>query len=177
MTEAIDNSIKGKNQRRTARGNYTRWLANRFGFIDLMSTKELEDKVSLSKIYVPLRLSQTDIDENDDSLTKIDQQDEQHLGDDARKVIVEQDFIAVSGRPGSGKTTLTQALIGQICNENGSDFADELAKKQLGEKLTPIPVPLILRDYQGQLANMNSFEEIGKTRSCLKNKICISPCP
>ena len=92
MSNDIDNSILGKNQRRTARGNYTRWLARRFGFIDLMSTKEGEDKVALSKIYVPIHLGRDDVDENDIE----DKEDEQKLGDDARDVIVEHDFVAVS---------------------------------------------------------------------------------
>lgn len=53
-------SIAEKNARVAARGEYFRWLAKRFGDLDLLLTMQGEDRVSLRKIYVPLRIDTED---------------------------------------------------------------------------------------------------------------------
>ncbi|MCI5126680.1 MAG: hypothetical protein D3925_19925, partial [Candidatus Electrothrix sp. AR5] len=138
----------------TARGNYTRWLLKRFGNLDMMSVKEGEEKVHLRNIYIPLRIDKED--RADESMGKIDEVEKEELpGSDARDIIAEQPFVAISGRPGSGKTTLAQALIVELCSDKVSPFRTKLVGKK-----GILPVPLILRDYQDELEDINSLDEL-----------------
>ena len=152
MTEL--QSIAEKNRRATARGNYTRWLLKRFGSLDMMSVKEGEEKVHLRNIYIPLRIDKED--RADESMGEIDEVEKEELpGSDAREVIAEHRFVAISGRPGSGKTTLVQALIEELCSDKVSSFRTRL----VGRKGI-LPVPLILRDYQDELETIRNLDEL-----------------
>ncbi|MFT4924911.1 MAG: hypothetical protein ACI8WB_001001 [Phenylobacterium sp.] len=166
----IDNSNLAKNNRISARGDYTRWLAQRFGSINLMTTQEGQDRVSLSKIYVPIRLDKKDREEQ--SIGSPDKVDEEtSLGEDARDIIASERITVISGRPGSGKTTLTQALIYELCYQKNSEFRTKLIgdmfeqNEELGFKKSQsvLPVPLILRNYQQELMQVESFDELLNT--------------
>ena len=64
-------------------------------------------------LYVPVRVDTED--RADESLGGPEQaQNEQLPGQDALELITDSRFVAISGRPGSGKTTLVQALIGEL---------------------------------------------------------------
>jgi len=146
--------IAEKNARAGARGVYIRWLAERFGTLDLMLTQRGEDRVSLRRIYVPLRVDTED--RADESLGGPEQaQKEQLPGQDALELIADSRFVAISGRPGSGKTTLVQALIGELTREGPSPVRDKLA----GERGI-LPVPLILRDYQDRLDDVRGLDDL-----------------
>jgi len=146
--------IAEKNARAGARGVYIRWLAERFGTLDLMLTQRGEDRVSLRRIYVPLRVDTED--RADESLGGPEQaQKEQLPGQDALELIADSRFVAISGRPGSGKTTLVQALIGELTREGPSPVRDKLA----GERGI-LPVPLILRDYQDRLDAVRGLDDL-----------------
>ena len=164
----IDHSNKAKNARVTARGDYTRWLAKRFGSIDLMMTKEGENRVSLSKIYIPTRLDTEDPDEKSIG-TPDEVAEEQKLGWEAKEIIAEQPLTVISGRPGSGKSTLTQALIYELCNSNSkSHFQRDLIQSiqstnkelDLHRADKVLPIPLILRSFQKELADINTFDDL-----------------
>nr|VFK52300.1 MAG: hypothetical protein BECKTUN1418F_GA0071002_10077 [Candidatus Kentron sp. TUN]VFK52724.1 MAG: hypothetical protein BECKTUN1418E_GA0071001_10097 [Candidatus Kentron sp. TUN] len=146
MTEL--RSILERNNRASARGFYVRWLAQRFGKIDFLQTKEGEDKIYLSNIYIPVRLGETDRRDED-------MEDTQIRDPDAREVIAENTFVAISGRPGSGKTTLVHALIYQLCSGSETPF-----RRQLVGNTGILPVPLILRDYQDQLPSLRHFDDL-----------------
>ncbi len=147
-------SLAEQNARVSARGNYIRWLAKRFGDLDLLLTREGEDRVSLHKIYVPLRLDTQDrADEAMGDAKGL--KDEKPPGQDAREIIAEQPFVAISGRPGSGKTTLVQAIIGELASDRPSEF-----RRRLVGRKGLLPVPLILRDYQEELPQVRTLDEL-----------------
>jgi len=146
--------IAEKNARAGARGVYIRWLAERFGTLDLMLTQRGEDRVSLRRIYVPVRVDTED--RADESLGGPEKALEEQLpGQDALELIADSRFVAISGRPGSGKTTLVQALIGELTREGPSPVRDKLA----GERGI-LPVPLILRDYQDGLDGVRGLDDL-----------------
>nr|VFK66333.1 MAG: hypothetical protein BECKUNK1418G_GA0071005_10884 [Candidatus Kentron sp. UNK]VFK71969.1 MAG: hypothetical protein BECKUNK1418H_GA0071006_10894 [Candidatus Kentron sp. UNK] len=134
--------------RASARGFYTRWLARRFGKIDFLQTKEGEEKIHLGNIYVPARLDTKDRRDED-------REDAETPGRDAREVIAEHPFVAISGRPGSGKTTLVHALIGELCSGPETPF-----RRRLVGSTGIVPAPLILRDYQDELPHIETFPEL-----------------
>jgi len=146
--------IAEKNARAGARGVYIRWLAERFGTLDLMLTHRGEDRVSLRRIYIPVRVDTQD--RADESMGGPEKAlDEQLPGQDALELIADSRFVAISGRPGSGKTTLVQALIGELTREGPSRVRDKLA----GERGI-LPVPLILRDYQDRLDDVRKLDDL-----------------
>ncbi len=148
--------IAEKNARAGERGVYIRWLAERFGTLDLMLTQRGEDRVSLRRIYVPVRVDTED--RADESLGGPEQaQKEQLPGQDALELIADSRFVAISGRPGSGKTTLVQALIGELTRDGPS-----LVREKLVGERGILPVPLILRDYQDRLDDVDGLDDILK---------------
>lgn len=147
-------SIAEKNARVSARGEYMRWLAKRFGDLDLLLTLQGEDRVSLRKVYVPLRLDTQD--RSDESMGGPDGVEKEiPPGRDALELIAEQPFIAISGRPGSGKTTLIQAIISELTGDRQSEFR----RKVVGERGI-LPIPLILRDYQDELGQVETLDDL-----------------
>jgi hypothetical protein len=147
-------NIAERNARASARGEYMRWLAKRFGDIDLLLTLQGEDRVSLRKIYVPLRLDTED--RSDESMGgPADIAKEQLPGRDALDLIAEQPFVAISGRPGSGKTTLVQAIIGELTSDRPSEFRVKLVGNR-----GILPIPLILRDYLDELPGVETLDDL-----------------
>ncbi|WP_295448316.1 hypothetical protein [uncultured Thiodictyon sp.] len=147
-------SIAEKNARVSARGEYMRWLAKRFGDLDLLLTMQGEDRVNLHKVYVPLRLDTQD--RSDASMGGPDGvKDEKLPGGDALGLIAGQPFVAISGRPGSGKTTLIQAIISELAGDRPSEFR----RKVVGERGI-LPIPLILRDYQDELGKVKTLNDL-----------------
>lgn len=148
-------TIAEENARAAARGDYLRWLAKRFGDIDLMQTKEGEEKVSLRKIYIPVRLDTEErFDEQMPDPSRVT--GEELLGLDAGEVIAQQPFVAISGRPGSGKTTLVQALMGELVRDGKSELREKISAE--GEGI--LPVPLILRALHEELERAENLSEL-----------------
>jgi hypothetical protein len=147
-------TIAEKNARVSARGEYARWLARRFGDLDLLLTKEGEDRVHLRDIYVPLRLDSED--RGDESMGDASGlKAEKPPRRDARELIAELPLVAISGRPGSGKTTLVQAIVGELVSERPSEF-----RRSLVGQRGILPIPLILRDYQNELPSVRDLDEL-----------------
>ncbi|MCP4698905.1 MAG: NACHT domain-containing protein [Gammaproteobacteria bacterium] len=127
-----------RNARASARGDFKRWLYYRYRRLDLVEMADEPTPVSLTRIFVPLRADEKDID--DDKTGPPDEvEKEEKPGREMWNLLAEHDFIALSGRPGSGKTTLVQACILGLCGESRSELQDCLALPNL------MPLPLILR--------------------------------
>nr|VFK49067.1 MAG: hypothetical protein BECKTC1821D_GA0114238_10677 [Candidatus Kentron sp. TC] len=147
MTEL--HSILERNLRITARGRYVRWLSRRFGKIDFLQTKEGEGQIYLDNIYIPARLDKKDRRDEDMG------GEEALPGRDAGEVIAETPFIAISGRPGSGKTTLVHSLIDALSSGPETPF-----RRAMVGDTGILPIPLILRDYQDDLPHLATFGEL-----------------
>lgn len=146
--------IAEQNARASARGVYLRWLAQRFGTLDLMLTRQGEDRVSLRRIYVPVRVDTKD--RADESLGGPEQAHKEQLpGEDALALIASSRFVAICGRPGSGKTTLVQALLAELTRDGPSPVRTRLVGTR-----GLLPVPLLLRDYQDRLDAVRRLDDL-----------------
>ncbi|MBL3529496.1 MAG: hypothetical protein JMN27_18135 [gamma proteobacterium endosymbiont of Lamellibrachia anaximandri] len=134
------NDVLENNARISARGDYTRWLLRRYDALDIFEFEDDPPPVSLRDIFVPIYLSDEDTDDE-----KMDQEtplhEERAIGQNAWDCIVEHPFLALSGRPGSGKTTPIKALIIELCGQCLSRLRERLVSNQ-GILL----IPLILRE-------------------------------
>lgn len=140
------------NARIRARGDYSRWLLRRYGGLDLIEFVDDPPPVSLRDVFVPLQLDEEDIDDDlghDKPLA-----DEGLPGRAAWECLIEHPFVAISGRPGSGKTTLVKALMVELCGERPSEL-----RKGLVGKRGILPIPFILRDIP-DLERIGSLDEL-----------------
>ena len=76
-------------------------------------------------------------------------------GRDALELIADSRFVAISGRPGSGKTTLVQAILTTLATGAAS-----AAREKLAGARGILPVPLILRDYQDRLDGVHTLDDL-----------------
>ncbi len=143
--------VAEQNARAAALGNYSRWLLRRFRKLDVVElASDMADPISLRQVFVPVRLALEDV--RDEDLGKVAErpEEEQEPGEAAWEVLGREPFVALSGRPGSGKTTLVQAVISELCGGQPS---------VLRSQTRAIPVPFILRGIPG-LDQVVSLEQL-----------------
>lgn len=150
-------SIAETNARAAARGVYYRWLLQQYGNISLVELGNDTDPISLRQIYIPMRLDTQDIEEEKlPTPDKFDQETEQNrLGQDAFEAIIHYDFLVLSGRPGSGKTTLVKALVNELAGSHSSPFRNKFQQTH-GMVL---PIPIILREMPN-LADIQNLDDL-----------------
>jgi hypothetical protein len=132
-----DLSIAEQSARAVALGQYARFLLKRYQRLELIEIGET-DPVSLRQIFVPMQVGLEDLRDEEVGEDAERVEDEKLPGEPAWDVLVREPFMALSGRPGSGKTTLVQAIVAELCN-------NELPSR-LRRETRSVPVPLILRN-------------------------------
>lgn len=141
------NSIAEQNARMRARADYFRWLNKYYGSAELAEMSDEPEPVNLRQIFVPMRVGVKDLAETDMAQPNeiAHKETPDNLpGVDAFDLIGKQPFVCLSGLPGSGKTTLTKALIGELCG----NFPSRLRSRLEGQRGIA-PIPIILREIPG----------------------------
>jgi len=143
-----------RNARVTALGSYNRWLAKRFKTLDLVEmAKEMADPISLRQVFVPMRAATEDV-RDETFAEKVKPADEELPGEAVWDLLVREPFLMLSGRPGSGKTTLVHATILELSAENGQIST-------LRSETRAIAVPFILRELK-QVSEARSLEDLAR---------------
>ncbi|MDM8515044.1 hypothetical protein QUF76_02505 [Desulfobacterales bacterium HSG16] len=147
-------SISEMNSRAIARSRYFGLMYRRYKHIRLIEmTDEHEDPINLRRIFVPMRVDKQDIDE--EKMAGPDEVSKEKLpGAALWDFLIENPFVSLSGRPGSGKSTLVQAIILELCGDHVSSFRKAMAK---GRGMAPIP--LILRNIPN-LEKCDNLDEL-----------------
>lgn len=143
---AVSSNVE-RSARMSALGQYFRWLLKYYGSAELAEMADESDPVSLRQIFVPMRVSLEDLAESSMAGPEdvVEKETEADLpGMDAFELIQRERFVCLSGLPGSGKTTLVKALIGELCGQHPSPLRNALAGTR-----GIAPVPLILREFPG----------------------------
>ncbi|MDJ0836355.1 MAG: hypothetical protein QNK37_07530 [Acidobacteriota bacterium] len=139
-------AIKEGNLRSEARGEYMRWVYHRFQKIHLMEITDEPDPIALRRIYVEPLLDEKD--RRDAEMVgpeKLDEEEEHGRG--LWELLEGRPFLMISGKPGSGKTTLVSRTVLELADpETISDFSLKLDPKN-----RILPIPLTLRSYDFSL--------------------------
>ncbi len=150
-------SIAEQNARMAARADYFRWLLKYYGSVSLVEMSDEPEPVNLRQIFVPMRVDPKPLTESEMSepASVAARETTDNLpGRDAFDVIADEGFVCLAGLPGSGKTTLTKALIGELCGGHASPLRRRLA----GERGIA-PIPIVLREIRG-LDQIDNFEAL-----------------
>ena len=151
----VKETIAEQNARAAARGRYFEWLYRRFCNIRLLEILDSEPgHINLRQIFVPLQAADKEMEE--EQMTGPDAVKEETLpGHGVWDLLVQEPFMALSGRPGSGKTTLVHAIVLELCGQHTSDLRNRLTLRRKGI----IPIPLVLRNLPG-LESIHSLNEL-----------------
>ncbi|ANE56239.1 NACHT domain-containing NTPase [Methylomonas sp. DH-1] len=151
------NSPAEQNARMQARAGYFRWLNKHYGNAELAEITDEPEPISLRQIFVPMRVSRKKRSETNmappEKVVELETPDRLR-GEDAFDLVAESSFVCLSGLPGSGKTTLTKALVGELCGSHPSRLRTTL-QGQRGIA----PIPIVLRDIAG-IDTIHSLEEL-----------------
>jgi hypothetical protein len=146
----FDSSIAEQNARSAALGRYVRWLLRRYQKLDLVEIADVPDPIELRQIFVPMRVAREDLREEAMGEGLEDIREEELPGEDAWDLLIREPFVTLSGLPGSGKTTLVQAIIYELCSE---------APSRLRDGTRAVPVPLLLR-HLPDLDQVKTLEQL-----------------
>jgi len=124
--------FKETSEQRNFRQVYMKSINKAFKYDESMGIMDIgEDrKISLQDIYVPLRFSPHDLDEDSNPIITESIID---LFQRNRKVVL-------SGKPGSGKTTLSRSIINALSSDNLTAMAENFGRR--------LPIYVKLRDYK-----------------------------
>ena len=117
-------SIWEQNKRSGAVGSFMRWMVYRFNRVHLMEMADDPDPISLRNIYVDVRIGEHEVD-GETMVGPKEAPKEELPGHDLWSLLLENDFLAISGLPGSGKTTLLSNIIKQAENKRIANLLKE----------------------------------------------------
>ncbi len=126
---------------------YRKRLSEYYSKADMAGVMEASEDipVNLRDIYVPLRIDEQDIPRINNS-----EEVERIKGIDLDLALNKNHFLAISGLPGSGKTTLTNFLSGELSKSQANKSIQLLGRQ--------LVIPIVLRELN--FDNINSFEQL-----------------
>lgn len=126
---------------------YRKKLSEYYSRADMAGVMEASEDipVNLRDIYVPLRIDKQDIPRINNS-----KEVEKIKGIDLDLALNKNHFLAISGLPGSGKTTLTHFLSGELSKSKANKSIQLLGRQ--------LVIPIVLRELN--FDNINSFEQL-----------------
>lgn len=134
MTDKIAPNFKETKEQRTFRQSYMKAINKAYKYDESIGIMDIgeDKKISLQDIYIPLKFTGTDY--NDDS----------SIGGHELKNILdlfrEKRHVVISGKPGSGKTTLSRSLINTLSSDNLTKMSETFGRR--------LPLYFKLRDYK-----------------------------
>ena len=137
---------------------YERWLQQRhgrlFGLLEADEDEVERYPISLRHIFVPMRLDTKDLADDKVGAGKRLAKEEPP-GQDAWDVLAEHSFAIISGRPGSGKSTLMQSAVLEICGNRASQLRTKLPRNLVGVTV----IPIILREL-GSIEQVQDWRQL-----------------
>ncbi len=160
MANKRKKDIAEENARLRALAAFYDWLKGRYAAHDLTEMSgegDNLDPISLRRLYIPLRLSEDDIEDTamagpEEVVAK--ETPENEPGRDLTELLIDNPFLVISGRPGSGKTTLVKWIVSELTGDHPS----RLRRPLQGERGIA-PLPIVLREL-GDLSNINDLAQL-----------------
>jgi hypothetical protein len=145
MARKKQGDIAEENARLRALAAFYDWLKGRYAAHDLTEMSgegDNLDPISLRKLYIPLRLSEEDIEDTamagpEEVVAKETPQNEP--GRELTELLIDNPFLVISGRPGSGKTTLVKWIVSELTGHHPSRLRRPLQGQQ---GIAPLPIAL-----------------------------------
>lgn len=147
-------TIEERNKRGQARYHYSVWLYRRFCDFDSLFIKS-DNKLNLEDFFVELRADHNDVKEDhmgDSSAVE----SEKPFGHLIWDLLVQEHFLLLAGKPGSGKSTIVREILLELCSPT---HISNLRKKLTG-KLGIVPIPLILDDFRDDLNSAITCDDL-----------------
>ena len=159
MSNLLPNFTETKEQR-TFRQNYMRAINKAYRYDESIGIMDIgeDKKISLQDIYVPLRFNTHDSEDTENLSTSLS----------IIELFKRNNKVVLSGKPGSGKTTLSRSIINALSNENLTTMAQNFGRR--------LPIYIKLRDYKiDNISNFNMFlnEYIKIIENTLKIKVSL----
>lgn len=138
------NSIAEQNARMGAGAAYFRWIIKTQINVLLVELGSDVEPMTLTRIYVPMQVDTEDLPEEKmagPEEARIKETKDNMPGVNIFSLLRDESMVLLSGRPGSGKTTLVRALMSLLCRREPSTFWYDLAGNR-----GVVAIPIILRE-------------------------------
>ncbi len=135
MSKTINPDFPETTEQRKFRQSYMENVHKIYRFHESLGIMDLgeDKKISLQDIYVPLRFSEQELSETRDWESKEDTLSLLNVLDQSRHIVL-------SGKPGSGKTTMSRMILNLLSPKALTGIAEKCGRR--------IPLYFKLRDYK-----------------------------
>jgi nicotinamide riboside kinase len=158
LAERLYQPLKEKRNLDDALREYLEWVNNAYGRLDLRGVEERESRphnLSLDDVYVSLTVA---VEREDD--TKHRRQEEQEPRTiDMRDLLREGRHIAITGGPGSGKTTYLRIIAASLAQAHLENNPVSIRKHLGVSEPLPIPIFISLGEYNRYRRKFSSADD------------------